>query len=281
MLDRRTVLRLPALGALGALGVGLTGLTACDQEDDVPAETPGSRRESYGSDPSQFGELHLPAGEPRGTVVVIHGGFWQAAYDYTLGTPLAESLADEGWAAWNLEYRRVGNGGGTPATFDDVALGIDRLRDLDVPLDTVVTLGHSAGGHLAAWAAGRGRYDFTSDVAVTHVVSQAGVLDLVRGDVLGGGAVQSLLGHPPAAADERYDPMQQLPLAVPVWCVHGTDDTIVPLSQSEDYVTAAVEAGAEAELVEVDGDHFVVIDPTSPAWTRTLEILDGIAPAAR
>ncbi|MEO9322705.1 alpha/beta hydrolase [Nocardioides sp. C4-1] len=281
MLDRRTVLRLPALGAVGVGLSALTGLTACDQEDDVPAETPGARRETYGTDPSQFGELHLPAGEPRGTVVVIHGGFWQAAYDYTLGTPLAESLADEGWAAWNLEYRRVGNGGGTPATFDDVARGIDRLRDLDVPLDTVVTLGHSAGGHLAAWAAARDRYDFAADVAVTHVVSQAGVLDLVAGDVLGGGAVQSLLGHPPTAADERYDPQQQVPLDVPVWCVHGTDDVIVPLSQSQDYVAAAVAAGAEAEVVEVDGDHFVVIDPASAAWTSTLEILDAIAPAPR
>ena len=81
-------------------------------------------------------------------------------YDLSLGRPLAESLVGHGWAACNLEYRRVGpadgGGGGTPETFDDVAAGIDRLARVD-GLDTsvVITLGHSAGGHLAAWAAGR------------------------------------------------------------------------------------------------------------------------------
>ena len=67
-----------------------------------------------------------------------------------------------------------------------------------------------------------------------------------------------------------------LPIDVPVWCVHGNDDTIVPISQSEAYVAAATSAGSTAELVRVDGDHFVVIDPASAAWARTLEILDGI-----
>ena len=116
-------------------------------------------------------------------------------------------------------------------------------------------------------------------MAVTHVVSQAGVLDLVASELagLGAGAAAALLGHPPTAADEKYDPRMQLPLDVPVWCVHGSDDDIVPISQSVDYVEAATEAGATAELVEVEGDHFVVIDATSDAWTRTLEVLDTIA----
>ncbi|MCW2851421.1 MAG: alpha/beta hydrolase, partial [Nocardioides sp.] len=115
-------------------------------------------------------------------------------------------------------------------------------------------------------------------VPVTAVVSQAGVLDLraAHSDGLGGGAAQALLGHPPAATDAPYDPQQQLPLDVPVWCVHGRDDDIVPRSQSAAYVEAARAAGGEAELVEVDGDHFVVIDPESAAWTRTLEILDTL-----
>jgi pimeloyl-ACP methyl ester carboxylesterase len=109
-------------------------------------------------------------------------------------------------------------------------------------------------------------------------VSQAGVLDLraAHSDGLGGGAVQALLGHAPGAADAPYDPQQQLPLDVPVWCVHGRDDDIVPPSQSAAYVEAARAAGGEAELVEVDGDHFVVIDPESAAWARTLEILDTL-----
>ncbi len=239
---------------------------------------PGEGRTSYGDDPSQFGDLYLPEGTPRGVVVVIHGGFWKAEFDYTLGEPLATSLAAEGWAAWNLEYRRVGNGGGAPATFDDVAAGIDKLADLGVDTSTVVTLGHSAGGHLAAWAAGRQRYDWRGGIPVTHVISQAGVLDLRASEEkgLGGGAAAALLGHEPTDADERYDPQQQLPLDVPVWCVHAGDDAIVPIAQSEAYVAAATEAGATAELVKVEGDHFVVIDATSEAWASTLEILDDI-----
>ncbi|HEU4812031.1 MAG TPA: prolyl oligopeptidase family serine peptidase [Nocardioides sp.] len=229
---------------------------------------------AYGDDPNQFGEFMLPDGTPRGVVVVVHGGFWKAAYDLSLGRPLAASLVEQGWAAWNLEYRRVGNGGGAPETFDDVAAGIDKLADLGLDLSTVVTLGHSAGGHLAAWAAGR----VDPVVPVTHVISQAGVLDLVAADGLGlgGGAVQALLGHPAGPGDAAYDPTQQIPLDAPVWCVHGRADDIVPISQSEQYVGRATAAGARAELVAVDGDHFVVIDATSPAWHRQLEILDSI-----
>jgi acetyl esterase/lipase len=109
----------------------------------------------YGSDPAQFGELSLPDGVPLGTVVVIHGGFWRARYDLSLGRPLAADLAARGYAAWNLEYRRALAGGGWPATFEDVAAGIDLLATLPVDTSRVVAVGHSAGGHLAAWAAGR------------------------------------------------------------------------------------------------------------------------------
>jgi len=229
----------------------------------------------YGTHASQFGELSLPDGEPRGVVVVIHGGFWKAAYDLTLGRPLATSLVAAGWAAWNLEYRRVGEGGGSPHTFDDVAAGIDRLADVDgLDLAHVITLGHSAGGHLATWAAGRAG----AAVPVTGVVSQAGVLDLVRAHDLGlgGGAVEALLGHPPGPADAAYDPFQQLPLDVPVRCVHGTRDDDVPIEISERYVAAVSDAGGDAALTAVDGDHFVVIDLGSDTWQETLGLLDGL-----
>lgn len=235
----------------------------------------------YGDDPAQVAGLHRPTGESRGVVVVIHGGFWKAQYDASLGVPLARDLAGRGWTAWNLEYRRVGNGGGWPETFDDVAAGIDHLATVEgLDLSTVVTLGHSAGGHLATWAAARGRFDRWSPerVPVTAVISQAGVVDLTSAvqDDLGDGAVQVLLGRLPRQEWEQVDPMRQLPLGVPVWCVHGSGDAVVPLSQSAEYVDAATAAGAQAELVELEGDHFVVIDVESDAWARTVEILDDL-----
>ncbi len=236
----------------------------------------GTRTIRYGDDPSQYVELSIPDDAPRGVVVVIHGGFWKAAYDLSLGRPLAADLVAKGWASLNIEYRRVGpaasgGGGGVPNTLDDVRAAIATLDGRDLDLTRVVTLGHSAGGHLATWAG-------HAIDAVTHVISQAGVLDLVAADRdgLGGGAVQALLGHRAGPADAGVDPTQQLPLDVPVWCVHATDDDTVPISQSVDYVAAATAAGARAELVEVAGDHFVVIDPAHDAWRRTVEILDGI-----
>lgn len=234
---------------------------------------------SYGDDKSQFGRLHRSK-EPnsKGTVVVIHGGFWRSAYDLSLGEELATDLARRGWDAWNLEYRRVGDGGGWPETFEDVAAGIDKLADIDgLDLDRVVTLGHSAGGHLAAWSASRP----DPGVAVTAVISQAGVLDLIACDRagLGGGAVRELLGGSPSDHPQRYrlaDPMQQLPLDLPVWCIHGNGDRNVPPSQSRDYVERATSLGTQATLIEIDGDHFTLIDIASDAWLRTLEIFDGL-----
>jgi acetyl esterase/lipase len=242
----------------------------------------GAERIAYGPEDVQYADLYRPAGRSRGTVVVIHGGFWKAAYDATLGRPLARSLVAEGWTAWNLEYRRVGNGGGVPETLDDVARGIDALADLpDVDRSTLVTLGHSAGGQLAVWAAARGRFERWSPVRapVTAAISQAGVLDLATGhaDDLGGGAVGNFAGGPPGPAYDLVDPTRQIPLDVPVWCLHGAADDVVPMAQSRDYVERARRAGARAEYVRLAGDHFVVIDTGSAAWTRTLSILDGLA----
>jgi acetyl esterase/lipase len=241
-------------------------------------------RHRYGDDPSQYGDLYRPTGATRpGAVVVIHGGFWRARYAADLGAPLAADLADRGWTAWNLEYRRVGNGGGWPETLADVAAGIDLLAELDLGLDRVVALGHSAGGQLATWAAGRASLPATAiggnpRVLLTGVISQAGVLDLVQGaaDNLGNGAVPAMLGGLPKEVPERYrlsSPQHQLPLGVPVRCVHSRDDDTVPFSQSVDYVRAARAAGNDASLHEVTGGHFGVNDPSSHAWQTILGLL--------
>lgn len=215
----------------------------------------------YGDDVGQFGELTRPAGEARGLVIVVHGGFWKPEFGIEYGRPLVPSLVEAGWAAWVIEYRR---GTGAADTLADVRAAIDAAP---VETDLVVGLGHSAGGHLVTWAASGG--------GLTHVVSQAGVLDLRAADEagLGSGAVATFLGHPPGPGDAAVDPIRQVPLDVPVWCVHGRDDTIVPISQSTAYVDAATATGATAELIEVAGDHFAVIDPDASAWNRQLALL--------
>jgi acetyl esterase/lipase len=259
-MDRRSMLSLMAVA----------GLAAC-----APSKAKGRSVETitYGDDASQFAELTRAHGTSKGVVVIIHGGFWRSIYDLSLGRPLATSLASNGWDAYNLEYRRLGNGGGWPTTFDDVSAGIDALSGIDgLKTTKVITLGHSAGGHLAVLAAGR----TGAAVPVTSAISQAGVLDLVaaRDENLGSGAVLAFMGD--STAYEAADPSAQIPLAVPVRCIHAEDDDTVPLSQSIGYVERANMAGADAELVRVEGDHFVVIDPSSQAWVRTLKILEAL-----
>lgn len=238
---------------------------------------------TYGTHPDQYAELRVPDGDPLGVAVVIHGGFWRAAYDALLGRELASDLTDRGWTTYNVEYRRVGAGGGWPATLQDVADAVDLLSDLDLDLSRVVAIGHSAGGHLAAWAAGRPRLTSSAPgssprVALTGVVAQAGVLDLRTGAAMGvgGSAIPDLLGGSPEEVPERYDwadPMASVPLPVPVVCIHSRSDEFVPFAQSEAYVAAARQAGGVAELVEYDGNHMAHVDPRSTAWSRVLESL--------
>jgi acetyl esterase/lipase len=216
-----------------------------------------SRLHRYGDDPSQYGVLY---GEGP-VAVLIHGGFWKDQYGLDLMVPLAEDLAARGWAAWNIEYRRMGNGGGVPETLEDVSAAIDLLAELPVDRSRVVTIGHSAGGHLAAWAATRE----SPRVAVTAVVSQAGVLDLERARELrlSEGVVDRFLGeHPTSVAS----PIERLPLGVPALLTHGGLDDIVPPEISERFAAAS---GASL-IVEPDEDHFGHIDPDNPLWKAVL-----------
>jgi acetyl esterase/lipase len=232
----------------------------------------------YGDKRSQFGELFLPAAEgPFPVAVVLHGGFWRAQYGRKLMHPLCHDLVERGWAAWNLEYRRLGrlSGGGWPTTFDDLSEGIDHLHEVLAPLDLsrVVTIGHSAGGHLAALAATRP----APRVPVTAVVSQAGVLDLERAWEweLSGGVVRRLLGGTPEEQPDRYgaaSPAARLPLGVPALLTHGGRDDIVPPAMSEEFQAAARAAGDDCELVMLpDEDHFGHIDVSNPLWKAVVE----------
>ena len=238
---------------------------------------------AYGEHPDQVANLHLPAreGGPWPCVVLIHGGFWRAGWDRTLMTPLAVDLAARGLAAWNVEYRRVGQqGGGWPGTLQDVAAATDHLSSVaNVDATRVATCGHSAGGHLALWLAARHRLPAGAPGAEPQVrpvaaVAQAGVCDLERAwhDELGGGAVTALLGSLEEHTD-RYavaSPAALAPLGVPQLLVHGEEDDIVPVSQSRGY--AALDPDAEV-LSLAGADHFDVIDAHQPVWETTVEWL--------
>lgn len=232
-------------------------------------------RHPYGTHRHQTCDLHVPGGDgPFPVAVVLHGGYWRPPYTKLIMRPVCHDLVRRGWVAWNVEYRRLGrDGGGWPMTFDDVAAAIDGLAGLDdarLDLERVALVGHSAGGQLALWAAGRGSLPAGAPgagprVHATRVLALAAVCDIERaGDV----AVE-LLGGTPAEVPANWsqaDPMRRLPLALPVCLVHGTRDRTVPVRRSREYAAAAQAAGAPVDLVETNGDHRAPIDPTRPEW---------------
>jgi acetyl esterase/lipase len=226
---------------------------------------------------------------PWPVAVLIHGGYWRARYDLRLQDRLAGDLASGGWAVWNLEYRRLGwrSRGGWPATFEDVAAGIDSLGRIEAPLDLarVIAIGHSAGGQLALWAAARcglsaGVPGAQPAVRLAAAVAQAGVVDLREAARLGlsRGAAASLLGGTPVKLPARYDvasPIERLPIGVPQLLVHGDADDSVPIELSRRYAARAAEGGDPCELVELPGcGHFEHLDPTSHAWRVVREWLE-------
>ena len=245
---------------------------------------------AYGPDPSQEGDLWCPAGGgPHPVAVLFHGGFWYHAWERDLVDGLARDLSRRGIAAWNVEYRRVGAGGGWPATGEDAARATDHLVALapvyDLDLGRVAVVGHSAGAQLALWVAARGR---RGQVHPRLVVGLATLADLEAAMThgIGGGSVARLLGEG-AGGGARSDadlevalvdasPRARLPIGVPQLLAHSAGDAIVPLDQTTSYAAAARTAGDDVTVIEFPGGgHFDLIDPATPAWTAVASDIEA------
>lgn len=231
------------------------------------AAQPGPLQLRYGPHSDQVGEAW--PGSSR-CVVLLHGGFWREAYDRAHLRPLAAALAGEGATVLLPEYRRVGGSGGWPATFDDVRLLLARLPG-ELGAAEVVLAGHSAGGHLALWAAAA-----APPKGLSRVVALAPVADLVAADRLGldDGAAADLLGGHADDVPDRYraaDPAQLASPTCPVALLHAVDDPLVPWALSSGYAAAH----PHARLTTVPDGHFGVIDPDSRAWPAVRAALLG------
>jgi acetyl esterase/lipase len=257
---------------------------------------------TYGPHPCHVIDVRLPTRLPAPLVVMIHGGFWRSEYDRTHTGPMTAALASAGYAVAIPEFRRTGgergsllsrkresglfrrkgeggglfhraeSGGGWPDTFEDVAAALDAVPGLLAPYSSEppVVLGHSAGGHLALWAATR------PEARMRAVVSLAGCADLTMCSELNldDGATDLLMGGSPSQVPERYDladPARLPAPAVPVTLLHGTTDDRVPIDVGRSY--AARTGITLQELPEVG--HFALIDPLSPVWPRVLEAVSS------
>jgi acetyl esterase/lipase len=255
----------------------------------------------YGTGPEHVADVWLPAATSRSAplVIFLHGGFWRAAYDRSHTGPMATALAAAGYAVCVQEFRRTGQaGGGWPGTFEDVATAVDRSPALVrkaagpgvVADDPALLAGHSAGGHLALWAAGRHLLSpdsgWHADTRARGVVVLAGVSGLADcyDQGLGNGAAADLMGGSPARFPQRYrvaDPAGLLPLGCPVRLVHGSLDDVVPVAMSRGYAALGRAAGDDTAVAELPGaSHLDLIDPLSPAWPQVLAAFKDLAPVA-
>jgi len=248
----------------------------------------------YGPAPSQVAELFLPKAKgPLPVVVLLHGGCFLKQYEgFEQTSSLAADLAARGYAVWNVEYRKLGEpGAGYPGTFQDVATAVDRLR-VEAPkygldLNRVIAVGHSAGGHLALWAASRRKLPPTSPLyaadplKVGAVISLAGIGDLkgqakIWAGPCGADTLDRLLdtAHRKAPYGDT-SPAELLPSGVKAVMVHGEFDPVMPPDTGRDYAAKARAAGDAAELVVLPGAaHFDPVIPTTPAWKAVVAILD-------
>jgi acetyl esterase/lipase len=215
------------------------------------------------ADPGWTAE-RLGRADGRVLAVFVHGGFWRARYAADTIAPLARTCAahePHPWV-WNIEYPRVGmTGGGWPGTAQAVSDALGAAVDAAAGRPVVV-IGHSAGGHLALWAA--------LHHPVAAAVSLAGVCDLEEAVTtgIGNGAVLEFLGaDPDSDLYAAASPIARLPLGSPALLIHGDADEDVPVVQSRRFHRAALSAGDECDLHELPGGgHFEVIDPGGRGW---------------
>lgn len=308
-MPQRSVLSRSARGAFPGLGLSLLALVmaGCMTTGEVPPVEPTSgergridevtvQRFEYPTrdtaDPEQnWADLYLPGGEhPEDSVplaVLIHGGSWQDQIGADTFDSIARDLASRGMAVYNIEYRRLGSGGGWPTTFRDVADALDHVVEVDkqfpeITTDDEVVVGHSAGAQLAVWGGTRHLLD-DDEVGSrpafrpTRVVSIAGPLDMIYAATHGDDRIVNVIGGTPSQVADRYalvDPIQNIDPETPVVAVHGTDDQTVSPENSSRYVEAVEQANGRARLVLIDGEnHVSIVSDDSPAYPQVLDTI--------
>jgi pimeloyl-ACP methyl ester carboxylesterase len=155
------------------------------------------------------------------------------------------------------------------------------------PRRTVLT-GHSAGGHLALWAAARhllpadAAWRTSRPAALRGVVALAPIADLAVADKLAvcGGAARQLLGDEVEFAERRpyADPALLLPTGIATTLVQGRADLVVPQAVAESYADAAAKAGEVVGLTLLEEvGHFPLIDPAADACAVVAEEIAQLA----
>ena len=305
--------------------------------DRVSCTTPGANGAdlTYRYGPSamnQVADVYLPRGTKEDSfkaipvVVLVHGGYWYEPYTRasTNGSdmrPLVldlQTISDDcPYVVVNIEYRRVGpSGGGVPATLQDLTNAVDALAcvqstlrqnfEVEMDLQRIAMVGHSAGGHLALWRTlqvglptdlaqrmGLQQVSIHPKVAVglaavsdfqcpldpscpDRITSCQAIRDFVSSGRKDNASLEDLLSKIDL---ELVSPLQMLTSANAVTphgsklhfaLNHGTKDNLVGNIQSKRFYEQCQQFENVESVMNLQGgeDHFAVINPKSASWNN-------------
>ena len=223
----------------------------------------------YGEGERNRFDLFLPESKPKGLVVFVHGGYWQAL-DKSYWSHLAAGSIDNGFAVAMPSYTlcpqaRVGD------IVREIGAAIsDAAGDIDGPIHLT---GHSAGGHLVTRMVAAGS-PLPADIRarVKTVVSISGVHDL-RPLVATGLNKNLRLSAEEATAQS---PVLMLPGEdTRLFCWVGGNERAEFIRQNALMASMWLGLGAETgAYVEPDRHHFNVIDGLAdPRHPLTLTLI--------
>lgn len=228
----------------------------------------------------QIVDIYVPAGKgPHPLVLYIHGGGWMGGHTRQSGAfdnfpKMLAAFAAEGFTVASVEYRLSGEAT-FPAQAKDVFAALRFLRQnaaqYHIDPTRVGVFGGSAGGHLAALtglACTNGKIDATldpasaNDTCVQATAAWYGIHDFATMPRITqkDSAEQRLLGCKdgicPAEAIRAASPVSYVDVKdAPVLLLHGVDDKVVPVGQSQQ-----LEAALKAAGVPVSATYYPGID---------------------
>ncbi len=221
-------------------------------------------------------DASIPEGKgPFPTVIIVHGGGWEAGTKRTYVTPLFEPLTKAGFAWFTINYRLAPQHR-FPAAVEDVEQAVrwvkQHARQYRVDTGRIALMGESAGGHLVALVAVRNESAFR----VAAVVDFYGPHDLVkrerdRGEV--GRNLRQFLGvdkldEEGIAKLREASPVTYVGKGLPPFLfIHGTKDAAVPYEQSGILCDKLKQFGNRCEVYTVEGaPHGVGPWEKNPEW---------------
>ncbi len=210
--------------------------------------------------------LRLDASIPDSTtpvpaIIIVHGGGWVMGDRRFNVEPLFAPLTDAGFAWFSISYRLATDVMDFGVAVDDVQSAIRFVKahagEYGIDAGRLALVGESAGGQLAAMAALRAQDPAIRGVVALYTPSD--LVSLVKSSDYIPRAVRNYVHGTPwealvLAGLAQLSPIDNVRKQMPPFLlIHGTDDLLVPFSQSVEMCNRMRTAGASCEVFPVEG----------------------------